>query len=147
MKKIIIISLAVITLGGLGALGYFVLKPQPQPTGEDAAEVVEEAAPLEPLFVKLHPPLVVNFTHQGVLRYLQATLQMMHTDQEVIDTLEQHMPIIRNNLILLLSDQSYDDFSSKSAKEDLRDSIADTIAETVPAEPRVEVYITSFVMQ
>ncbi|MEP5765366.1 MAG: flagellar basal body-associated FliL family protein [Halieaceae bacterium] len=146
MKKIILILGLLLLVGAGGAGAFFYMGEKAAPAeGEPVAEVVEEET--APIFVKLDPPLVVNFTHRGNLRYLQTTLEVMHRDQEVVDDISLNMPVIRNNLILVLSDQSFEDLNTKSAKEDLRVKISETIAQTVPAQPPVEVFITSFVMQ
>ncbi len=150
--KIAMIILTVLLLLAGGGAGYFYMQANnaaPE-TAEEAAAVEEEEEEEEakdPIFVKLDPPLVVNFTHRGNLRYLQTTLELMHTNQDVIDKVSSNMPVIRNNLIMVLSDQTFENLSSKTAKEDLRVKISDTISELISAEPPVEIYITSFVMQ
>ena len=147
MKKTIIIISILLLLGGGGAGAYFFVlnKPEPEVAGAEAETPVEETK--DPIFVRLDPPLVVNFTHRGNLRYLQTSLELMHRDEGVIEDVTLNMPVIRNNLIMVLSDQTFEDLSSKSAKEDLRIKISDTVAQIVHAEPPVETYITSFVMQ
>lgn len=146
MKLIIISVSLVLLLAAGGAAAYFYMAGEKQPEIPGEEQVVEEEA-LDPIFLKLNPPIVVNFSHRGNLRYLQTTLEIMHTDQDVIDDVTLNMPVIRNNLIMLLSDQSFDELSSKSAKEDLRLKISESVSQVVSSEPPVETYITSFVMQ
>ena len=145
MKKILLIVGPLLLLAAGGAAAYFMTAEKPTPD-EGEAEV-EEVVEVDPIFLKLDPPLVVNFTHRGNLRYLQTTLEAMHPDQDVIDKVTLNLPLIRNNLILMLSDQSYDDLFSKTAKEELREKINDEVNNVVAADPPIEVFLTSFVMQ
>ncbi len=146
MKKVLLIVGPLLLLAAGGAAAYFMTAEQPAPPpGAEAAPVEEELG--DPVYVKLDPPLLINFTHRGNLRYLQTTLEAMHRDQEVVDDVTLNLPLIRNNLIMMLSDQSYDDLFSKTAKEELRLKINDEVAKVIDAEPPVEVFITSFVMQ
>jgi len=75
----------------------------------------------------------------------------MTYDQEVVAAIEQHMPVIRNNLVFLLSAASYDQINTLEGKQKLR---ADALAEIQKilkdkiGRPGVEeVYFTSIVMQ
>lgn len=145
MKKILLIVGPLLLLAAGGAAAYFMTAEKSEP--EDGEAAVEEVVEADPIYVKLDPPLVVNFTHRGNLRYLQTTLEAMHREQDVIDKVTLNLPLIRNNLILMLSDQSYDDLFSKTAKEELRVKINDEVNKVVEAEPPVEVFLTSFVMQ
>ncbi|MDJ0879830.1 MAG: flagellar basal body-associated FliL family protein [Halieaceae bacterium] len=145
MKKILLIVGPLVLLAAGGGAAFFLTQEEPAPVeGEPVAEVEEIA---DPVYVKLSPPLVVNFTHRGNLRYLQTTLEAMHREQDIIDKVTLNLPLIRNNLIMMLSDQTYDDFMGKTAKEELRVKINAEVSKIVPAEPPVEVFITSFVMQ
>jgi flagellar FliL protein len=145
MKKILLIAGPLLLLAAGGAAAFFMTGEKPAP--EDSEAAAEEVVEADPIYVKLDPPLVVNFTHRGNLRYLQTTLEAMHREQKVIDKVTLNLPLIRNNLILMLSDQSYDDLFSKTAKEELRVKINDEVNKVVAAEPPVEVFLTSFVMQ
>lgn len=105
------------------------------------------------IYLPLEPPFVVNFTHRGTLRYLQVSLELMYPEQDMIDQINAKMPAVRNALILLFSNQSYELLSSYEGKEELRQSILlavnDVIGvkeaegETLPGKA----YFTNFVMQ
>ncbi len=145
MKKILLIVGPLVLLAAGGGAAFFLTQEEPAPVEGEPVVEVEEIA--DPVYVKLSPPLVVNFTHRGNLRYLQTTLEAMHREQDIIDKVTLNLPLIRNNLIMMLSDQTYDDFMGKTAKEELRVKINAEVSKIVPAEPPVEVFITSFVMQ
>lgn len=103
------------------------------------------------LYLPLDPAFVVNFQEQGQLRFLQVTMEVMARDQEVLDAVKTHLPVIRNNLTLMLSSQSLENLASREGKEKVR---AETLTEIQKilkeqtGKPGVEaVYFTSFVMQ
>ena len=58
-----------------------------------------------PIYQALDPPFIINFEDQGVLRYLQIGLSVMAREQQIIDAVNNNMPQIRNNLILLFGNQ------------------------------------------
>ena len=114
----------------------------------------EKGKPKQPrvaIYYKLDPPFVVNFQGATGNRFLQVTIELMTYDPEVVPAIEQHMPVIRNNIVFLLSSVNYDQVSTLEGKQKLR---ADTLAEIQKilkdkiGKPGVEeVYFTSIVMQ
>jgi len=75
----------------------------------------------------------------------------MTYDETAVHALEKHAPVLRSDLILLLSDQSQETLLSREGKEALR---AEALAEIQRAmkelsgDPTVEsLYFTNFVMQ
>lgn len=117
--------------------------------GEDKDKSTATAG--APIYFKVEPTFVVNFQAQEALRFLQVNVEVMAKDQQVIAAVEQHMPVIRNNLILLFSSQDFTTISTRVGKERLR---AQVLAETQKVlkektgKPGIEaVYFTSFVMQ
>ena len=113
----------------------------------------------------------MNFTHRGTLRYLQLSLELMYHNEAILQKVSANMPAIRNDLILLFSNQEYETLSTLQGKEELRDKImlavnnivshaelaggaehgdgAEALPEAEEAEELAagEVYITNFVMQ
>lgn len=146
---LIITLLSVIVLVGAGAVGWlFFLRAPAEKTPQVAAA---EAAHADPIYFTLAENLVVNFRSPGGTRFLQVGIELMTYDKEGVHTLEKHAPVLRSNLILLLSDQSQDTLLSREGKEALR---AEALAEIrramteLDGHPVVEaLYFTSFVMQ
>ncbi|NOY71420.1 MAG: flagellar basal body protein FliL [Gammaproteobacteria bacterium] len=103
------------------------------------------------LYQKLEPTFVVNFQAEEALRFLQVTVELMARDEKVIAAVEQHMPIIRNNLIILFSSQDFTTISTRVGKERIRAQVLSEIQKILKektGQPGVEeVYFTSFVMQ
>jgi flagellar FliL protein len=118
-------------------------------TGGEMADA--DAARQPAIYFALDPAFVVNFQAGDSIRFLQTQVEVMSRDKQVITAVEQHMPVIRNNLIILFSSQDFATISTRVGKERLR---AQTLSEVQKVlkreigEPGVEaVYFTSFVMQ
>jgi flagellar FliL protein len=75
----------------------------------------------------------------------------MTREEDVVEELKTHMPVIRNNLVLVFSDQTYDTISTAEGKQKLRDEALAEIKQVLKKETGKtgveEVYFTSFVMQ
>jgi flagellar FliL protein len=103
------------------------------------------------LYQPLDPPFIINFEDQGVLRYLQIGLSVMARDKLMIDAVNNNMPQIRNNLILLFANQKLDHLASNDGKEKLRAQALEQVQAVLHreiGEPGIEaVYYTAFVMQ
>lgn len=134
-----------IVAGGLGAAwsqGWPPFAPR-----VDASQPVE--AP--PLYYTLDPNLIVNFEGGGRVRYLQLGIELMTRDRAALEALRLHAPVVRNNLIMMLSDQSYDVLMTREGKESLQQAALEEVRDIMEqryGRPAVEtLYFTSFVMQ
>lgn len=118
--------------------GHVEEPPAPAPTGRA-------------FYLPIDPPFIVNFTHLGALRYLQISIEIMYPDEDVIDRVVEHMPAIRNSLILLLSDQPFEKLSTLEGKEELRGEMVAAVNNIVYRDSAIkfpgEMFITNFVMQ
>ena len=163
MKKKILTLLLLLTViavpGVLYLLGYIPLgNTSAEELGVELAEggeaVDEHGNPVsekEALYLALNPPFVVNFTHLGTLRYLQISLEIMYHDQDLLDRVANKMPAVRNDLILLLSNQEYEKLNSLAGKEEIRKEMMLAINELIFDEgedvDNGAIYFTNFVMQ
>lgn len=149
----------VLVVGGLFIAG--VLPGDSQSVADNAAdgdgdeeeddEDGEEEEIMQAIYLPLNPAFVVNFASQGKARFLQVEVEAMTRDPLVPDQITLHMPIIRNNLLLLFSAQTYDSVSTLEGKEALREEalvVVQDILEEETGDAGIEaVYFTSFVMQ
>ncbi|HTW37416.1 MAG TPA: flagellar basal body-associated FliL family protein [Steroidobacteraceae bacterium] len=112
-----------------------------------------EPAPTGPaLYVALDPPFVTNFEADQVVRFLQLSVQVMTHDAATVDLIKANDPVIRNDLLLLFSNQKYADIATREGKERLRAAALAAVRKAVAANggkpERIEaLYFTSFVMQ
>jgi flagellar FliL protein len=102
------------------------------------------------LYYAIDPPLVVNFEDGSVVRFLQITMEVMAHDQKAVDSVQKNIPLIRNNLLLLMSNRNYQSMMSRDGKEKLRQEALAEIRAVQKKEggPDVDdVLFTSFVVQ
>lgn len=154
-KLIVLATLALVVLAGAGGATYYFLSERS--AGEGRGEGVSEAeghgaeASAPPIYFSLEPAITVNFQRGGRTRFLQVSMSVMAHEQASIDNLQQHMPVVRNNLNLLFSSQEYESLSTREGKEALRQAalkaIRDVLTERAGAPGIDEVYFTGFVMQ
>lgn len=117
-----------------------------------AADGADKAGPLQPaLYLDLTPAFVVNLADEDAMRFLQVEVQLMARDPKAIDAVKDHMPRIRNTLMLLFSQQHAHDIASRQAKEALQKQALDEVQKALQEENAAAaieaVYFTSFVMQ
>ncbi|KPJ89729.1 MAG: hypothetical protein AMJ53_15530 [Gammaproteobacteria bacterium SG8_11] len=114
--------------------------------GEEEKEIIAPA-----VYISLDPAFVVNFAEGSRARFLQVTVEVMTRNNQVEQHISTHMPVIRNNLVLLFSSQTYESVSTLEGKESLREealNVIQRILEEETGDPGIEaVYFTSFVMQ
>jgi len=109
-----------------------------------------EGAPKSAVFYAMDPPLVVNFEDSSAVRFLQITMEIQGRDQKVIDSVQKNIPVIRNNLLLLMSNRDYQSLMSREGKEKLRqEALAEVraVQKKLGGEDVDDVLFTSFVVQ
>ncbi|MGV3592825.1 MAG: flagellar basal body-associated FliL family protein [Gammaproteobacteria bacterium] len=156
MKKILYLLIGLVVLAvpvGMYATGNLPFLASPAADAELDAEGNPIVAKT-PHYLTLDPPFIVNFVHRGSLRYLQLSLDLMYLDESVIGRIQEQMPEVRNDLILLFSSQDFETLSTLEGKEKLRSDVLLAVNKAIdidPASPGAaeggEVYITNFVMQ
>ena len=115
-----------------------------------AAHGEERGSPQNTLYYAIDPPLVVNFEDGSVVRFLQITMEVMTHDQKTVDSVQKNIPLIRNNLLLLMSNRNYQSMMSREGKEKLRqEALAEVRAvQKKEGSPDVDdLLFTSFVVQ
>ncbi len=162
-KLINAIGVFVLCLGAVVAGGFINAKlhPPPEmklaPDGKITVVVPVEAKHVdhdEPgkaaIYFAIDPPLVVNFEDSAAVRFLQITVELMARDQKAIDGVQKNVPLIRNNLLLLISNRDYKSLMSREGKEKLRQEALTevrNISKKEGAPPVDDLLFTSFVVQ
>ena len=150
-KLLIIIAVAVVVLAGGGFAAFKMFSGKPEEKGaKPAKEEKHEALPAR--YITLDPPFVVNFQAEDSVRFLQITIGVMTRDPEMEKLVKDNDPRVRNDLLLILGNQSYATVSTLEGKEDLRKRSLEAVRAVVKdsgGEPaKIEaLYFTSFVMQ
>lgn len=140
----VLIAVVVVAIGAGG--GFFFFKSRSH------APAAAQVKPAPAIYYALDPAFVVNFEAEQLVRFLQVTIELMSRDAATVDFIKQHDPVIRNDLLLLLSNQQYTALATAQGKEQLRQRALEAVravATREGADPgKIEaVYFTSFVMQ
>lgn len=152
MLLIIIIAALVVLLVGGGVAAFFILsggdeKGKAEGEGEEEVEVQHTAA----IYFDFKPPFIVNYQWNGRQRYVQISLSVMTRSQAVVDAMQKHMPLIRNNLVMVFSSQDFEMLRTPEGKEAVRKAALEEMQKVLTeemGEPGIEqVLFTNFVMQ
>jgi len=147
LKLVTIIAVAVLVMGGIGAGVLYFVMGSDTPVSDQAA-----GEPKRPLIYRaLEPELLGNIDGPGRIRFVQVGVVMALRDPKVIESVDRHSPVIRNDLIMLLSDKTFEQLNTAEGKEATRLEMLETIRNVLErntGDPGVEsIYFTSFVMQ
>ncbi len=135
---IIILIVVILAVGG-GVAAMFLLggddehadgKDGEHGDGASQASAVKETA----IFSNLRPTFIINFEDTTKARYMQVDIVVMSRKQHSIDLVQEHSPVIRNNIITILSGQTFSDLNTRKGKEKLRSIILKSINKTITAE-------------
>jgi flagellar protein FliL len=110
----------------------------------------EEGGGKSVVYYAIDPPLVVNFEDGSVVRFLQITMEVMAHDPKAIESVQKNIPLIRNNLLLLMSNRDYQSMMSREGKEKLRqEALAEVraVQKKQGGEDIDDILFTSFVVQ
>jgi flagellar protein FliL len=148
-KKLIMIAAAALVLAGGGA-GAWVAFGGKHDAKDAKKEAVVEKIP--PRYINLDPPFVVNFEAESTVRFLQITVGVMTRDPAIELVVKENDPRVRNDLLMILGNQTYASVSTAEGKETLRkrclDAVRVIVKEMGGDDTKVEaLYFTSFVMQ
>jgi len=148
-KLLIIIILVLILLGGGGAAAFLLMGSSDEDGDmeeQETEEVVQQA-----LYLRLKPSFVHNYFVDNRRFYLQAEVTLMTRDDDYLAQLEQHAPMIKNEIVNWLSVQTFEELRQPDSREALRLVLVDTLRlrlEEETGEPLMEdLLFTGFVMQ
>ena len=151
---VLLIVLILVLLGTGGGLAYYLISSNGAPAAVASTDGAPAAAPApqgKPIYMALEPPLIVNFDRNGRIGFVQASIQLMARNQAVIDGAKEHLPVVRNNLIMLFSGKNFQDLVGREAREALRiealEEVNKLLSELGVAGRFEDLYFTGFVMQ
>lgn len=129
-KKLFIILGAVLALalaGGGGALFFLKKKQAAEAEGEDSHSAPVAAAgkrdlKAKPVFLPLDQ-FTVNLADRDADRYAQLNIVFELSDDKSAEVVKNFMPIIRNNILMLLSHKTAADLFEKTGKQTLSNEI------------------------
>lgn len=105
------------------------------------------------LYYTLGPSFVTNYDGAGRLKYLKTDIAV-RVDPGTAPMLDNHLPYIRNKLVVLLASQLEENLTSTQGKETLRNQALDEVRAALNylqgpgvGEQVRNLYFTSFVVQ
>ncbi|UVJ45443.1 flagellar basal body-associated protein FliL [Pseudomonas sp. LS1212] len=150
LKLILLVVLALLLAVGLSvsATWYFLHKADSKPAAAPEVAVNAKAAAV---YEALTPAFVANYNQNGRPRYMQVSITLQGRDRAALDALKVHMPLIRNNLVMLFSAQSFDGLATPVGQEMLRQKATASVQEVAQKElGKVvidQLLFTNFVLQ
>lgn len=147
-RKALWLILTFVLLVVAGGGGFFFWQSSQKP----AADAVKASAQKALMFYALDPPFVANFEGSQAFRFLQVSVRVATRSDETMALLKSQEPIVRNDLLMLFSQQDAEKLSLAAGKKALRDEAIKTVRNSVKQaggkpESVETVLFTSLVMQ
>jgi flagellar protein FliL len=154
----LIAALLLVSGGGTWALLHFLADEDPaaqQAAADAPAEEGEPAAPAEPTraqaqYLPLEPAFLANYMVKGRQHYLQLAVAVMTRDEATLKAMHEHMPLIRNRLVMLLSGEVFETLQTDEGRLRLQEKLLAAIQEILQKETGhsgvEQVLFTNFVM-
>jgi len=157
-SKMMIIIIALVVLVAAGGGAYYFMFMGGESTveeGEEAKEVEaepeEEDVDTELTYFEMAKPFVVNFPKRSGISLLQVSIALSVEGITTAELLKKNEPMIRNNLLMLISGQDPQELKTVEGKEKLVELIhkeVDKVMKKIGSKNKVQdVFFTSFVMQ
>ena len=157
MKKMIMIAGGAVLLVGASVGGTLFLSPDKPavavyPDGKpmDTAEAAL-GEPLKRFYYNIHPEFVINLNGKSRAKFLMLEMTAATSDEKAKDAIDDHIPELRNNLLMMLGEQSSTELDSTSGKDALREKALLIVDELVTKhygpDHVIDVFFTRFVMQ
>lgn len=150
-KLIIIIAVAVLLLGG-GAAAFFMMgddSSDPEADEVVDGEVVVEKGPA--IYIGVPNAITANLPGAKKSRTVQIKMNFLVRSEEAKNNVKQHMPQLKNDILMLVSQKNADDLKLPEGRHKLQQEALQTVQKTLTGlvdDPTVEkVLFVSFVMQ
>jgi flagellar protein FliL len=155
---IVVIVLAVVLVLGGAAAGYFMfIGPKMKASGKEgpvkemkheqvkskgSSEGEGSSGPLKQL-----DPFIVNLADAQGQRYLKAVMQLEVDNPSVDGEIQSKLPQIRDEILMILSNKTFDDVSTTAGKHMIKREIATSVNKYLTSGQVTQVYFTEFVVQ
>ena len=157
-SKILIIALALLLLGALGAGGYYAyitfFQDTPAENGakggnEADGQVKEDEPPPQPGLGVMVPmePFIVNLAQSKGKRFLKVSLTLELSSPEVNAEINENTQKITDSILILLSSKTFEDVYSVQGKFKLKDEITTRVNRFLVLGHVKDAYFTEFVIQ
>ncbi|OZG72883.1 hypothetical protein BTA51_12990 [Hahella sp. CCB-MM4] len=132
-KKLIIIVVVVLVLAVMASVGVTWYLVSGSSNGDEApAEGQETEVTKAPaIYYDIKPPIIVTFDVGGRQRYMQASLTLMGRDNDAMEAVELHLPLIRNKLLNVFGGIPFEELQSNEGRIKLQDQSLAVINEVL----------------
>ncbi len=146
-KLIIIIVIAVVGVLVLVGGGYFGYKMLTDKDNSENAEPELETEVTSDTVIVAFDPFILNLADRG--RYLKLAIQVELADTKHEKVIDARLPLLRDAIIMLISDKSAQSISSAEGKYQLKEEILYRLNYVIGLNEDVitGIYFTNFVMQ
>lgn len=151
-KLFIIIALvAAVLLAGAGTTAFLLLSKEPEnKEAKDPAKQVpvpdlNQATDIGPQ-VNIEE-FIVNIISGDTAHYVKASLTVELTNEEVKGEVEKRMPQVRDAILLLIGNKTYEELQDLQGKKQLKAEITSKINSFLKSGKVKAVYFTNFVVQ
>ncbi len=151
-KLFIIIGAVVIVLligGGFGAWWFMKEKPAPEAEKTPAQQVpvpgLKQQSQIGPM-VNIDE-FIVNIISGDAAHYVKASLTVELTNEAVKTEVEQRMPQVRDAILLLIGNKTYEELQDLQGKKQLKAELLSKINSFLQTGQVVSIYFTNFVVQ
>lgn len=151
MKNMIIIGVGVLLLGTSATFGFLYFTGSKQAPEPEVAAAVLPPPPPEVFYFDVKPEFIVNFGEQLGMQFLMIDVSVASLDAKVPEILEQHLPQVRNDLLMLFSSQANEHLYTPEGKSTLGEQASEVVSTVIqqhyPNGEISDLYFTRFVMQ
>ena len=147
---IIVVAFLFVLMLGLSA-GLFMIWTKLSTANAAATEVTGEVNPqagiesLGPIFSL--DTFIVNLADEDGKRYLRITMDLELTQDNLAKEMEQHLPQVRDGILMILPTKRFDDIRTVEGKTSLRNEILAKLNSLLGLEGVANIYFTEFVIQ
>jgi len=151
-KLFIIIGVVVLlVLIGGGVAGWFFLKPEPPPP-EELDPGLQVPVPDLSQTTEIGPMVnidefVVNIISGDTPHYVKASLTVELSGEKVQPEVEQRMPQVRDAVLLLIGNKTYEELQDLQGKRQLKAELTSKINSFLQTGKVRAIYFTNFVVQ
>ncbi|MGB3212389.1 MAG: flagellar basal body-associated FliL family protein [Desulforhopalus sp.] len=151
-KKLLIIGAVILVLligGGAGAWFFLQEKPKNQASQDPSQQVpvpaLQQRSEIGPM-VNIDE-FIVNIISGEGSHYVKASITVELTNPEVQTEVEQRMPQMRDAILLLISNKTYEELQDLQGKKQLKAELSSKINSFLQTGKVISIYFTNFVVQ
>ena len=98
-----------------------------------------EAAPQKAQYVDMPPAFIANFGDTSKkVKFVKTEVALKVADTNTVFTVENHLPMLRHEIVMLLSKQTEDAMSSPEGQETLRNDALKAVQAALQKEEKAE---------